>query len=126
MRAKAVATVALLTYGLIGTSTAINAQQSGKIPRVGVIGFVSSPLAIRSTTFQPFVAGLRDLGYEDRRNISLEFRSAEGHLDRLPSIAAELVSLKVDVIVTTVCGALLNAARRGNEHDTNRRGNLQR
>ena len=125
MRAKAVATVALLTYGLIGTSTAINAQQSGKIPRVGVIGFVSSPLAIRSTTFQPFVAGLRDLGYEDRRNISLEFRSAEGHLDRLPSIATELISLKVDVIVASLCGELLDAARRATHHP-NRRSNMQR
>ena len=113
MRAKAFATVALLTYGLIGTPTAINAQQSGKIPRIGVIGGSISVSDMRAqTTYQHFIAGLRDLGYEEGRNIAFEFRSAEGHSERFPDIAAELVALKVDVIMSGVCGPMLNAARQ--------------
>ena len=88
MRAKAFATVALLTYGLIGTPTVINAQQSGKIPRIGVIGGSISVSDMRAqTTYQHFIAGLRDLGYEEGRNIAFEFRSAEGHSERFPDIA---------------------------------------
>ena len=59
-----------------------------------------------------FLKGLRDLGYEPGRNIIIEFRSAEGHWERLPTIAAELVALKVDVLVPSVCGALLNSLRQ--------------
>jgi len=50
--------------------------------------------------WREFRQGLRDLGYIEGQNIRFEFRSAEGHLDRLPELAAELVRLKVDVIVT--------------------------
>ena len=103
-------TAALLGLSILAASSAAQAQQSGKIPRIGVIGAITSAPEMR-TTLLPLIGGLRDLGYEEGRNIALEFRSAEGHLDRLPSIAAELVSLKVDVIVTSVCGALLQAAR---------------
>jgi putative ABC transport system substrate-binding protein len=74
--------------------------------------WVSGQCSALRTNMQSFIAGLHDRGYEDGRNIQLEFRSPEGNLDRLPSIAAELVSLKVDALVTTVCGALLDTARR--------------
>ena len=50
--------------------------------------------------WREFRQGLRDLGYVEGQNIRFEFRSAEGHLDRLPELAAELVRLKVDIIVT--------------------------
>src|SRR5262249_23945235 len=50
--------------------------------------------------WREFRQGLRDLGYIERQNIRYEFRSAEGQIDRLPELAAELVRLKVDVIVT--------------------------
>ena len=62
MRAKAFATFALLTYGLIGTSSAINAQQRGKIPRIGVIGGSISVSSMRTNSYKHFIAGLRDLG----------------------------------------------------------------
>ncbi len=58
------------------------------------------------------LAGLRDLGYEEGRNIAIEFRSAEEKWERLPDLAAELVGLKVDVLVVGVCEAALNAARQ--------------
>lgn len=112
MKLGASAAIALLAYGLISAPMQAEAQPSGKIPSIGIIGSASSVAMLRTTSFEAFISGLRDLGYEDGKNIQLEFRSAEGNLDRLPSIAAELVSLKVDVLVTTVCGALLEAARQ--------------
>src|SRR5438132_9570053 len=75
---------------------AARAQQP-KVPTIGVlvIGNISP-----EEFWREFQQGLRDLGYVDGQNIRFEFRSAEGHIDRLPELAAELVRLKVDVIVT--------------------------
>ena len=67
-------------------------QATGKVPRIGYLDF-------RSSNLKAFRQGLRDLGYVEGRNLAIEYRSAEGKLDRLPALAAELVSLKVDVIV---------------------------
>jgi ABC transporter substrate binding protein len=89
------------------------AQQGGKIHRIGMIS-ASVPLSMwRETTFiRDFLGGLHDLGHEEGRDIAIEFRSAEGNWELLPDIAAELVGLKVDVLVSSVCGAPLNAAMR--------------
>ena len=75
-----------------------DAQQPAKVPRIGYLS-VSSPSAM-STRTEAFRQGLRELGYVEGKNIVIEWRSAEGKRDRLPSLAAELVRLKVDVIVT--------------------------
>src|ERR1700682_6794722 len=82
------------------------AQRSATtIPRIGFLG-VSTPAAW-ATRVEAFRAGLRDLGYVEGKNIAIAFRFAEGQFDRLPELAAKLVRLKVDVIVThTVPGAL--------------------
>ena len=71
--------------------------QQPTVPTIGalVIGNISP-----EQFWREFRQGLRDLGYVEGRNIRFEFRSAEGHLDRLPELAAELVRLKVDIIVT--------------------------
>jgi putative ABC transport system substrate-binding protein len=75
------------------------AQQSvATIPRIGFLG-VSTPAAW-APRIDAFRAGLRDLGYIEGKNVVLEFRFAQGQYDRLPELAAELVLLKVDVIVT--------------------------
>ena len=73
------------------------AQPTGKIPRVGVlfIGGRNQP------HLESFKQGLKERGYTEGKNILLDYRYAEGNVDRLPSLAAELVQLKVDVIVTT-------------------------
>ena len=85
--------VCLLTVALLATVSLAEAQQPKKVPR---IGFLSAAPSIDSA----FLEGLRDLGYVDGKNIVVELRSAQGKLDRLPELAAELVSLKMDIIVT--------------------------
>ena len=87
--------------GLLGGAAAVrplaaHAQQP-KMPTVGalVIGNINP-----EQFWREFRQGLRDLGYVEGQNIRFEFRSAEGHLDRLPELAAELVRLKIDIIVT--------------------------
>jgi len=75
-----------------------SAQQPTKVPRIAYLtGAYFSAITPRTEAFRQ---GLRDLGYVEGKNIVIEWRSAEGKLDRLPSLAAELVSLKVDIIVT--------------------------
>ena len=72
-------------------------QQPAKVPRIGFLG-ATSPSAI-SARLDAFRQGLRELGYVEGKNILIEYRYAEGKLDRLPVLAAELVRLKVDVMV---------------------------
>ena len=74
------------------------AQQAGKVYRVGYMG-TSSP-SLESNLVEAFRRGLRDLGYVEGQNILVEYRWAEGQYDRFGQFAAELVRLKVDVIVT--------------------------
>ena len=75
------------------------AQQPTKIPRIGFL-ITSSPSAI-APRMDAFRQGLRELGYVEGKNIVIEQRHAEGKLDQLPALAAELVRLNVDVIVTS-------------------------
>ena len=75
-----------------------DAQQPKKVPRIGFLS-ASSPSVV-ATRIEAFRQGLRELGYVEGKNIVIEYRYAEGKLDRLPALAAELVRLKVDVIVT--------------------------
>jgi putative tryptophan/tyrosine transport system substrate-binding protein len=74
------------------------AQQPAKIPRIGFLGAASDPAI--TERLDAFRQGLRELGYIEGKNIAVELRSAEGKPDRLPALAAELVRLKVEVIVT--------------------------
>jgi ABC-type uncharacterized transport system substrate-binding protein len=76
-----------------------DAQQPTKIPRIGFL-ITSSPSAI-APRMDAFRQGLGELGYVEGKNIVIEQRLAEGKLERLPALAGELVSLKVDIIVTS-------------------------
>jgi putative tryptophan/tyrosine transport system substrate-binding protein len=89
-----------LTLGalLFAFSLSAEAQQPIKIPRIGYLGGASPSLA--AARIEAFRQGLRELGYVEGKNIVIEYRYAEGKLDRLPALAAELVRLKVDIIVT--------------------------
>lgn len=75
------------------------AQQQGKVWRVGYLGPTTSATS-EKRYLEPMRAGLRDFGYVEGKNLTIDFRWADGRNDRLPALAAELVSLKVDVIVT--------------------------
>lgn len=86
----------------------VGAQQPTKIPRIGYLATV--PLSSMADRVEGLTRGLRELGYLEKKNIVIEWRSAEGKLDRLPALAAELVDLNVDVIVTTG-GVVTRAAK---------------
>jgi putative ABC transport system substrate-binding protein len=89
-----------LTVGAVflALSFPMQAQQPTKVPRIGFLIAVS-PSAV-SARNEAFRQGLRELGYVEGKSIVIEWRYAEGKPDRLPSLVAELVRLKVDVIVT--------------------------
>ncbi len=74
----------------------VEAQQPAKIPRIGFLAATPSGSSDRTDTFRQ---GLRELGYVEGKNIIIEYRRAEGQFERLPELAAELVHLKVEVIV---------------------------
>ena len=98
--------IATLAGGLVAAPLAAEAQQAAKVPR---IGYLFSNLATPSHLWEAFRQGLRDLGYVEGRNVVIEYRDAEGKLDRLPALAAELVALKVDVIVAPATPATVAA-----------------
>src|SRR6202795_63655 len=75
----------------------VRAQQPAKVWKIGVL--VSSTAALIASRDEPLRQGLRDLGYVEGKNIVMEYRYADGKLDRLPALAAELVNMKVDLIV---------------------------
>jgi len=92
-------TVLTLCAMLFALSFSAQAQQPGKIPRIGVI--VDAPGSIIPNYQKAFLQGLRELGWVERQNIAVEYRLVEGRYDHVPELLAELLSLKVDVIVTS-------------------------
>ena len=94
---------------LLAAPLIAGAQQAGRLPRLGYLG-ASSP-TLEPEILEAFRQGLRDLGYVEGQSIAIEYRWAEGHEDRLPELATELVGLKVDVIVTTGTPGTLAAKR---------------
>jgi putative ABC transport system substrate-binding protein len=77
---------------------AARAEQAGKVYQIGFLG--NSTAALEENLVGPFREGLRDLGYVEGQNILIEYRWAEGDYERFPALIAELIALKVDVIVT--------------------------
>ncbi|HKF08277.1 MAG TPA: ABC transporter substrate-binding protein [Xanthobacteraceae bacterium] len=88
-----------LLGGAAAWPLAARAQQGAKIPRIGylVTGWPQSPDTL--TPIDAFRRGLRQLGYVENENIAIEYRFAEGEIERFPTLAAELVRLNVDLIV---------------------------
>jgi putative tryptophan/tyrosine transport system substrate-binding protein len=89
----------LFVVVLLAVAVIAEAQQTGKVPRIGYLS-PTSP-SVSPTRIEAFRHGLRELGYVEGKNIVIDYRYAEGKFDRLPALAAELVRLKVDLIVTT-------------------------
>jgi putative ABC transport system substrate-binding protein len=88
----------LLVIFFVANISVAQAQQPTKIPRIGRLAIASQ--SAESARNEAFRQGLRALGYVEGKNIVIEWRYAEGKSDRLPALAAELVRLKVDIIVT--------------------------
>src|SRR6266498_1450930 len=97
MRKAAVLSI-LFVVVVLAVPVITEAQQPKKVPRIGFLTTLS-PSTI-SDRIEAFRQGLRELGYVERKNIVIEWRYAEGKLDRLPALVSELVGLKVDVIVS--------------------------
>jgi len=92
-------TILTLCAMLLALCVSAEAQQPTKIARIGYLSGTS--YSANSARVDAFRQGLRELGYVERKTIVVEWRYAEGKLDRLPALAAELVRLKVDVIVAS-------------------------
>ena len=88
----------LFVVVLLAVAAIAEAQQPKKVPRIGyLVGGDSTTEFIRSEAIR---LALRELGYIEGQNIATEYRYTEGKIDRYPELAAELVRLKVDIIVT--------------------------
>jgi ABC-type uncharacterized transport system substrate-binding protein len=88
-----------VTGGLLAAPLAVEAQQTGKIYRIGFLG--TATRSLMSAWLTAFREGLRERGYVEGKNIAIEYRWGEGQPERFPGLAAELVKLQVDVIVTS-------------------------
>jgi len=106
MRGLRLAFSIILALGGLFSPVAAEAQQAAKVPR---IGWLANNPAGSPHLLEAFRQGLRDLGYVEGRNVVIEYRAAEGKWERFPALAAELVALKVDVIVAANSLAVLPA-----------------
>ena len=97
------AVAALVALGTVAASRPSSAQQGGKVWRVG---YLSPSMSVNSQYTDAFLKGMRELGYVEGKNLVIEWRSADGELERLPGLATELVHLKVDVIVAVASPAI--------------------
>jgi len=88
-----------LSGSLLAAPLAGEAQQAGRVYRIGWLG--TTPAPPNDPAWEAFLAGLRERGYVEGQNIIIERRSSEGREDRFPGYAAELVQMKVDVILTS-------------------------
>ncbi len=92
--------------GLLAAPLAVEAQQ---VHRIGMLE--TTPVALNAANLEAFRQGLRALGYVERQNYAIEYRSADGRAERFPGLAAELVRLKVDLLVTRGTPAALAAKK---------------
>ena len=100
----AVQALVTLCLGMLAAPPAAAAQPPAKVPRIGIL--LPSTSAATSHLVEAFRQGLRELGYVEGENIAIEYRWAEGKWERLPDMAAELVRLKVRVIVVAATPAV--------------------
>src|SRR5262245_65032511 len=98
---------------LLALSFPAEAQQPAKVSRIGYLAL--APLSTVSPRIEIFRQSLRELGYVEGKNMVIEYRHAEGKLDRLSALSAELVRLKVDVIVTGGGGGVNHTATDTNK-----------
>src|SRR5262244_2215574 len=106
--------IVVAALGLLLTAPlAADAQQAGKVPRIGFLSLTSP--SDRPPLLDAFRQGLREVGWVEGQNIVIDYRYAEGRVDRLPDLAAELVRLKVDLIVASAGTQVATAAKNATE-----------
>jgi putative tryptophan/tyrosine transport system substrate-binding protein len=103
--------IAVVALGAVAGPLASFAQQQGKVWRVGFLSLQARTDSLSSRNYGAFLKGMRDLGYVEGKNLVIEWRFADGNFERLPVLAADLVQLKVDVIVA-VASAAISAAQK--------------
>ena len=105
--------LSVIPFALVVAGTVAEAQQPKKVHRIGYLS--SADAASDSARYEAIRLALRELGYIEGQNIAIEYRYAEGKRDRVPELAAELVRLKVDIIVVaggvTLVRAAMNATK---------------
>jgi putative ABC transport system substrate-binding protein len=106
---KASAPSILVAMMLLAVGVTAQAQQPGKVPRLGYLS--NADAATDSDRAEGIRLALRELGYIEGQNIAIEYRYAEGKVDRAPELAAELVRLKVDIIVVASGDQWIRAAK---------------
>ncbi len=109
MRLRTLGLIVTLALGILLAPLAAEAQPPKKVPRIGILP--PGPSSPRMHVWEAFRQGLRDLGYVEGQNITLEFPSVEVRSERFAALAAELVRHKVDVIVTAATPAIQAAQR---------------
>ncbi len=109
MRIRTIGLISTLALGLLAGSLPAEAQQTGKIPRIGLL-VSGTPTATVPLT-DAFRGGLRELGYVEAKTIALEIRWGAGKLNRLPTLASELLQLNVEIIITGGSPALRAAMK---------------
>ncbi len=110
MNLRTIGLISTLALGLLAGPLPAEAQQAGKVYRVGWLRFLPSPPT--TPIHITFRQRLRELGYVEGQNLVIEYRSAKGKPERRLEMAAELVRLKVDVIVTSPAPPAIRAAQR--------------
>ena len=116
---KKITTLVLCTL-LFAHSFPASAQQPKKVPRIGYLS--SGDPASESARSEAIRLALRERGYIEGQNIAIEYRYAEGKLDRSPELAAELVRLKVDIIVVAGGGRSDSGGQECDQNDSHRYG----
>jgi putative ABC transport system substrate-binding protein len=107
MWCNALRCIMILTLSLLAVPLAADAQPPAHVARLGLLSVSLSSASILShPTYKAFLQGLGALGYVEGKHVVMESRGAEGHIDRLPDLAAELVRLKVAIIFTVGAEAL--------------------
>ena len=112
MRLRPLGLVVTLALGILVVPLAADAQQAEKIARIGYLSGASPASTFAAQNTEAFRQGLRALGYVEGKNIVIEYRWAEGEYKRFPGLAAELVQLKVDVIVAAGGTPSVEAAKK--------------
>jgi putative ABC transport system substrate-binding protein len=104
--------LAALALALVGGPSPVGAQPTPRLHRIGFLG--NSTTALEANLVDPFRQGLRERGYVEGQDVVIEYRWADGKYERFPDLIAELIRLKVDVIVTagTPAGWPSSAPRR--------------